>query len=36
VRETGVQMVLETRSRAHAEQVLRTVRDAGYEARVMH
>ncbi|HSD81801.1 MAG TPA: threonine ammonia-lyase, partial [Solirubrobacteraceae bacterium] len=36
VRETGVQLVLETRSRAHADEVLRAVRDAGYEARVMH
>jgi threonine dehydratase len=36
VRETGVQLVLETRSREHAEQVLGSVRAAGYEVRVMH
>jgi threonine dehydratase len=36
VRETGVQLVLETRSREHAEQVLAAVRTAGYEVRVMH
>jgi threonine dehydratase len=36
VRETGVQLVLETRSRAHAAEVLRAVRDAGYEARTLY
>lgn len=30
VRETAVQLVLETRGQAHAEQVSRAVRDAGY------
>ena len=32
VRETGIQAVLEVRSRAHAEEVLTAVRNAGYEA----
>jgi threonine dehydratase len=36
VRETGVQMVLETRSREHAAKVLDAVRAAGYEARMLH
>jgi threonine dehydratase len=31
VRETAVQLVLETRSRAHAEEVMSLVREAGYE-----
>ena len=35
VRETGVQLVLETRGREHAEDVLAAVRAAGYEARVV-
>ena len=36
VRETGVQLVLETRGQAHAEEVKRAVRDAGYaEPRVL-
>jgi threonine dehydratase len=35
VRETAVQLVLETRGREHAEDVLARVRDAGYEARVV-
>ncbi len=30
VRETGVQLVVETRSREHADAVVATVRDAGY------
>jgi threonine dehydratase len=30
VRETGVQLVLETRGPEHAEQVAQAVRDAGY------
>jgi threonine dehydratase len=30
VRETGVQMTVETRSRDHADAVIRAVRDAGY------
>jgi threonine dehydratase len=30
MRETAVQLVLETRSRAHADQVTRVVREAGY------
>jgi threonine dehydratase len=32
VRETGIQAVLEVRSRAHADEVLNAVRNAGYEA----
>jgi len=32
VRETAVQLVLETRGRDHAQAVLRCLRDAGYEA----
>jgi threonine dehydratase len=35
VRETGVQLVLETRGRDHADDVLAHVRTAGYEARVV-
>ena len=32
VRETGTQAVLEVRSREHADVVLNSVRNAGYEA----
>ena len=32
VRETGIQAVLEVRSREHADEVLNSVRNAGYEA----
>ena len=35
VRETAVQLVLETRGREHADDVLARVRHAGYEARVV-
>jgi threonine dehydratase len=35
VRETGVQLVLETKGREHAAEVLERVRDGGYEARVV-
>jgi threonine dehydratase len=35
VRETAVQLVLETRGREHADDVLARVREAGYEARVV-
>jgi threonine dehydratase len=35
VRETAVELVLETRGREHAEQVLSAFSDAGYEARVL-
>ena len=35
VRETGVEMVLETRGRDHAQEVLRAIRDEGYEATVL-
>jgi len=35
VRETAVQLVLETRGREHAEQVLAAVRRAGHRARVV-
>jgi len=33
VRETGVQLTLETRGRGHTEQVLAALADAGYEVR---
>jgi threonine dehydratase len=33
VRETGVQLILETRGRDHAERVLRAIAAAGYESR---
>lgn len=35
VRQTAVQLVLETRGRVHAEAVLRAIGDAGYETRVL-
>ena len=35
VRETAVQLVLQTRGRAHAERVLRAIADAGYEAETL-
>jgi threonine dehydratase len=35
VRETAVQLVLETRGREHADDVIARLRDAGYEARVV-
>ena len=35
VRETAVQLVLETRGRAHAQEVLEAIAQAGYEARVV-
>ncbi len=35
VRETGVQLVLETRGREHADSVLRALEDAGYETAVV-
>ena len=35
VRETAVELVLETRGHEHAERVLETLREAGYEARVL-
>jgi threonine dehydratase len=35
VRETAVQLVIETRGRAHADQVVLVVREAGYESRVL-
>jgi threonine dehydratase len=35
VRETGVQLVLETRGRDHADAVLAAVAEHGYEARVV-
>ena len=35
VRETAVELVLETRGREHADDVLRQISDAGYEARVV-
>ena len=35
VRETAVQLVLETRGREHADDVLQQVRRAGYQAKVV-
>ena len=35
VRETAVQLVLETRGREHAQQVLKAVADDGYVARII-
>ena len=35
VRETAVELVLETRGRDHATSVQRAIKDAGYEARVL-
>ena len=35
VRETAVQTVLETRGNAHADEVLRIIRESGYEPRVV-
>ena len=35
VRETAVELVLETRGRQHADDVLRQITEAGYEARVL-
>jgi len=36
VRETAVELVLETRGQDHADAVLATLRDAGYGAEAMH
>ncbi len=36
VRETAVQLILETRGRDHADAVLATMGDAGYSAEVLH
>ena len=36
VRETAVELVMETRGPEHADQVLAGLRDEGYEARVLH
>jgi threonine dehydratase len=33
VRETGVQLTLETRGRSHTEEVLAALMDAGYEVK---
>lgn len=35
VRETAIQLVLETRGRDHAQDVLRAIAEAGYDARVL-
>ena len=35
VRETAVQIVLETRGSEHADEVLRAIRESGYEPRVV-
>jgi threonine dehydratase len=36
VRETAIELVIETRGHDHAEDVVGTLRDAGYETRVIH
>jgi threonine dehydratase len=36
VRETAVELVLETRGHEHAESVVTAMRGAGYETRVLH
>jgi threonine dehydratase len=36
VRETAIELVLETRGHDHAETVVQGMRDAGYETRVLH
>jgi threonine dehydratase len=36
VRETAVELVLETRGQEHADRVVRTLRDAGYGTQVLH
>jgi threonine dehydratase len=36
VRETAIELVLETRGHEHAEAVLAALRDAGYVAQVLH
>ena len=36
VRETAVELVLETRGLDHAQEVVATLRDAGYETNVLH
>ena len=36
VRETAVELVLETRGHEHAEGVVATLREAGYQTRVLH
>ena len=36
VRETAVELVIETRGHDHAEEVVGTLRGAGYETRVIH
>jgi threonine dehydratase len=36
VRETAIELVIETRGHDHAADVLKTMRDSGYEAQVLH
>ena len=36
VRETAIELVIETRGHDHADDVVRILRDAGYETRVIH
>jgi threonine dehydratase len=36
VRETAVELVLETRGQEHADRVVRTLREAGYGTQVLH
>jgi threonine dehydratase len=35
VRETAIELVLETRGHEHAESVVAALRDGGYESRVI-
>jgi threonine dehydratase len=36
VRETAVELVLETRGHDHAQRVLKTLDEGGYKAQVLH
>ena len=36
VRETAIELVLETRGARHAERVVATLRDGGYGTQVLH
>jgi threonine dehydratase len=36
VRETAIELVIETRGHDHAETVVKTLDDSGYASRVLH
>ena len=36
VRETAIELVLETRGREHADRVVAALRDHGYAAQILH